>query len=530
MQSESRPGRRRRTDIPAPLGAAAIVATVANHARDAQECTPRAGGHSWRWRRPLAGLLLAGSALFGGTAGAEEPPAVAPVSEVPAAAVASAGAPVSSPTFVIEKITVEGMRHGSARIVAAETLLAIGQAYTEKQLQQALHRVERLPFVVEADFALRKGTERGCFELVITIVETKPVFSGGELRVAGYGGPRLVGGWPGRLAPELGGRLFLGGQSEVSITVRSPMSGYLTSPPGLSGVAPGVEIRYRHHNLFGRHLVGGVSLGAGAGFGRELDHVSRELVWSLSSHGYKGSADLALPLSRVSILKGGLSWTRDRSDLEFEANESRSSYWSASLTWQSDTSDDPFTPREGRRIEATLSHTWGGEQTTPRYAYGAPNTIRLREDDLSDSSAALSGIWFWPLSTRLSLGAGASMRAADRRESNWDTTWAGTEWQSSPRVQEVAGQLEVTLLGNLRSRPGAATHCWWELQGLLSRGGAEGEWSTSTSDSPWTAGTWSSRATDATVGLVLAVRGRWGVARFRVTYSHRLSSIFTEHR
>ena len=50
------------------------------------------------------------------------------------------------PTFVIEKIVVEGVHHGSERIVAAETLLAIGRGYTETQLQQALpsHRAASL--------------------------------------------------------------------------------------------------------------------------------------------------------------------------------------------------------------------------------------------------------------------------------------------------------------------------------------------------------------------------------------------------
>ncbi len=89
---------------------------------------------------------------------------------------------------MIEKIVVEGVRHGSEKIVAAETLLTPRQAYSEAQLQQALHRVERLPFVVEAGFSLRRGSERGRHELVITVTEAMPVFFGRSFEVGGSGG------------------------------------------------------------------------------------------------------------------------------------------------------------------------------------------------------------------------------------------------------------------------------------------------------------------------------------------------------
>src|SRR5215207_2079531 len=69
--------------------------------------------------------------------------------------------------FLIETVTVEGPKEAPANIVRAETLLREGGTYTEDQLRQAVYRVHRLPFVLDASFSLRKGSQRGAYELVI---------------------------------------------------------------------------------------------------------------------------------------------------------------------------------------------------------------------------------------------------------------------------------------------------------------------------------------------------------------------------
>lgn len=86
--------------------------------------------------------------------------------------------PESRQRFLIETITVEGVGREAARgIIVAESLLQEGESYSEDELRKAVYRVKRLPFVVEADFSLKKGSERGAYELVITVEETKPVLS-----------------------------------------------------------------------------------------------------------------------------------------------------------------------------------------------------------------------------------------------------------------------------------------------------------------------------------------------------------------
>jgi hypothetical protein len=96
--------------------------------------------------RFLRFLLLCACAA---SARAQEPPAAEPAS------------------FMIETITVETTREAAAGIIEAETLLEEGGTYNEDDLRQAVSRVHRLPFVLGADFSLRKGSERGTYELVI---------------------------------------------------------------------------------------------------------------------------------------------------------------------------------------------------------------------------------------------------------------------------------------------------------------------------------------------------------------------------
>ena len=90
-----------------------------------------------------------------------------------AAAAAGAQDPAPPPgepaRFLIERITVEGPKEAAANIVRAETLLREGETYTEAELRQAVYRVQRLPFVLDAGFSLRKGSQRGAYELAIEI-------------------------------------------------------------------------------------------------------------------------------------------------------------------------------------------------------------------------------------------------------------------------------------------------------------------------------------------------------------------------
>src|SRR5215213_3037053 len=87
---------------------------------------------------------------------------------LPGQAQESGGAP-EPVRFLLETITVSGANEAAANIIRAEALLEEGGSYTEANLVQAIARVHRLPFVLEATFALKKGSERGAYELAIDV-------------------------------------------------------------------------------------------------------------------------------------------------------------------------------------------------------------------------------------------------------------------------------------------------------------------------------------------------------------------------
>jgi outer membrane protein assembly factor BamA len=118
---------------------------------------------------------------------------------------ASLPAPAQPPAFPIEEIEIRGARFASAEVVARESLLARGATYTEPQLRAAMSRINRLPFVLDSSFALEKGTERGSYVLVITIVETKPLFAEASFDAAHWDGSTQT-----RETFRAGGRWFFG--------------------------------------------------------------------------------------------------------------------------------------------------------------------------------------------------------------------------------------------------------------------------------------------------------------------------------
>jgi hypothetical protein len=78
--------------------------------------------------------------------------------------------------FFIERVDVRNARRVSRDVIIAESRLRPAHAYTEAELREAASRVTRAPYLLSADFALEKGSERGRYVLVITVNETKPFF------------------------------------------------------------------------------------------------------------------------------------------------------------------------------------------------------------------------------------------------------------------------------------------------------------------------------------------------------------------
>ena len=208
--------------------------------------------------------------------------------------------------FVIESMRVEGLRFASERIVIAESKIVFGRAYSEAELRDALSRIQRLPFVIRADFALRRGSKRDRYVLAVTIEETKPLFFD-------YGALfESIGGWPRGLFtnsdvyrhneeyPNLGARLFLGSRGVLLVHADShgdnnfvldPVYGLSFTQYDLFGTRASATaaVRYRENSLF---VNGDIQGRRGLRFG---DH----LLWDVSA---------AVPLSGNQALRA--EWHR----------------------------------------------------------------------------------------------------------------------------------------------------------------------------------------------------------------------------
>lgn len=442
---------------------------------------------------------------------ADSPPSTAADGTEPGRTGPSSPAPAS---FLIEKIVVTGVRHGSEGVVATETLLRPGNPYTEAELREALHRVERLPFVVSAEFSLQRGSERGRFELVITVVETKPLFFGGMVGLAAFGDEHRIE-WGASASPEIGARAFFG------------QSGELTGTIGGIGISSGGEtltealfnVAVRHHDLFGRRLVGTLFAGAPRPDERQA------------------GAELAVPLTRTSVLSFGLRLTRARFDYDWSSAErswfrsTRTTSSQVDAAWRRDTTDDPFTPRQGGRLQAQGFLSAGDTRISSSHDLwsvwpaGSAEGEWTEEADTRRAEGSLAARHYWPLASRLSIGAGASLASFRNQEDGTVFRDGVATRDVARRESSVSGAAEIELLGELRGDQCGAVQCWWSLKTALTGTETRSRW-----DPPWPSPDAASAAVSGndyslaalTATAAIAIRGRWGTARLELWYVHQL--------
>ena len=292
-------------------------------------------------------------------------------------------------------------------------------------------------------------------------------------------------------------------------------SGYETRSNYDTDFDKGYAIGYTRHNLFGRNLVAKVALSGGVGgYSNRLGENFR--------------TSLALPLSRSSVVQaefGGRFHEESRTSTGYQGGEftRKSRYSSDRLTvnWQSDTTDDPFTPRQGRRIGSTLEHGWS-YNSTPFDTYFFPEPISRQLETRSRGIVTEGrGDWFWPLTNRVSMGAGATL-GANVASSDVTLTEVAQTTSESVSSRAISGAVTAVAFGTIQRNQDAETHFWWELRTSLSgsRWHSEGENRDGEfpSDLLWEDG--SARSVTATVSATLAARGRWGTARLSFSYSH----------
>ena len=274
--------------------------------------------------------------------------------------------------FFIETIVVEEAERFSTSIILAESLLEEEKEYTEQELREAVFRIVRLPLILDAEFSLRKGTERGKFELVIRVEEARRWFFGLDVRDTIWNRPISVAGTTTSnettTSTVLAGRRFSIGRYGVFFAA-------------LGGSDGSLNLGYSQHNLLNRKILLSLSYAfAGCGGVRtdptdEGDEGCRtELfdlgldptlaTWSNTGSSHRLRLSLGIPVEGNKSIRLAASFRDTEFGLRrraFEPNPSRFDLFEdrqeldLGASWVFDSVDDPLFPTTGKRWDAGIS-------------------------------------------------------------------------------------------------------------------------------------------------------------------------------
>lgn len=451
--------------------------------------------------------------------------AVALFAVLPSSAVASGERP-APPLFHLETLTVEGARTFRPELVLAESRLRPDTVYTEKELGDAMARIVRMPWILDADFSLRKGSAPGLYELIISVVEARRWFFGADVGVTTW-------------SP----RISVDGLDTTRRTVaQTSVAGYRwpAGPSGLlyatvGGAHGTFQLGFTRNDLFGRNAR--LSVEAGFSDCSEVDASSEsgELgedgcateifdlgldpvysTWSFIEDSYRGHAELEVPLRGNHSLRllathrkveSGLRRPALRPTLEATSVFTDRSDTTVRISWLYATLDDPALPTSGLSLEAGIEHRRLGCDLT---GLVRPGSSRL---DSRETVALFAGDAYRPLSARTSVGLGATAFAGHASvdglvlasgETASDTL---APWGASASLRH--GLFLIRRAG-APADPGDGPQ-WRELRWENELGlGVERAWPELGSESDV--------ARTLELGTGLAFRNTWGLFRLRATY------------
>ena len=407
---------------------------------------------------------------------------------LPAAGPASGAAPLSfeAPVFYLETIRVEGLKHASREIVVSESLLEEGQAYSEDQLRDAVYRIGRLPFVLDAEFSLRKGSVRDRYELVISVVAaprknftveaSQTEYDSNEFGFETFGETLLAGR-----------RFFLGKYGVLFAAIGDEEDG--------------ISVGYNHYNLFDRSIL------LSASYSRELTDSDIE--------SQRLSLGLGVPLRTNQSLRFSLKYSFADAESPFLGgfpgrifSLGDSEAWEVETAWTFNSLDDPVFPTSGLLLDAAFTYADASNELKITDTSFTPPMV-----DIQDSSAETFGLQLearrhWRFARRQSFSLAARGFAGRSRFSQEGPAFQGSEVQrrSDDTWSFRAGVGHFRFLQQSRSD----TH-WRELRW---ENRLESETLRRPADVFRRAGT----ETAVILGTGLAYRNGWGVFRFTLRY------------
>ena len=272
------------------------------------------------------------------------------------AATSFAQSPPQSPV-VVERIDIHTKRLRTETLIS-EMRLPKRASYTIDEIEQAIYRLRRLPFVVDATYTLDPGTAAGARVLTINVVDETPVHV-----VLDIQGVAQKGGYVTTLT-QIGWRFFpaRNGVAELNTGGASHFSGGGSGGPHLGDLSA----QYTAYGLFGTSAFAGI--GVSGHYQSEDRLVSPILLFGV-------------PLTQTQTIRGTYSRTGVKSDSDGVAT----------LQWLIERNDDPYFARQG--FSAAAGPQWEKFRFIADYNGG-----KLHVDDTGNNVGfSVRGEKYWPL-------------------------------------------------------------------------------------------------------------------------------------
>lgn len=352
-------------------------------------------------------------------------------------------------TFFIETIEVRNTSRVSPGVVVAESRLREGAEYSESELRDAAARLTRLPFLLTAEFALERGTERGRHVLVITVTETRSFFFRFDIVPVVEQNPNAdishfrVGDGPS--AAALGYRWFLGRRGALHLALTGRDSTELTR--GYTAFAVG----WTQYDLFGTRAFATINLKDSPQVGTSPQVVA------------------GIPLSLNQTVTAEYDELVVDYDFSDDGDDPRDTQRLAKVTWSFNTTNHPYLPTEGMLFTAGPIAIWRDENALFQFAgddvFGYVE-VPIHSRALGVEAGAFR---YWEISEPTSVSLGVETRVAHyaqrftfegvrRTESNNSISGvahAGISrslWSPERRALGGDSRLELNLRARVRDR------------------------------------------------------------------------------
>jgi hypothetical protein len=372
-------------------------------------------------------------------------------------AVFTTAAVAAQTSFIIERVDVSPGARIRPAIVRAEARLKTGHSYTTGQLDQALYRIRRLPFVTDAEYTLSEGSAPSSRVITFNITDEQALNHNVSVDVVGIHHSGFVSS-----VDTLAYSRFAGPAGRVDAALGGAIS-------GPSGSFQGLNLRYSAYGIFGTGAYAIAAISSRAGLNPSLI--------------------VGVPVGLTSTLRGSYQKSAKNSD--------SSSF--SSINWVSDRTDDLYFPRQGMLV--SVGPEWSKQRFVNDFNVGTRFFFHSDETITRKGLAAVATP-FLPLPHQFALwGRAAASRFDESSLHN------GTK---TPKLQETNGELLIGLAKNWGDGSDDIDRTRFRLEGGAGYRIRDRERSSNGFSEK-------DHGVEGEIGT--SYRTRWGIIHFSLTYS-----------